>query len=190
MVKQMWNDTIELSSAGTFCLHLSSDEHQVPALPPRILCEPWSSDSGPLACTASTLLHGKQTHYSTANTLFPGHHPSPAQCLLDLSIMQRPHNTNFCDHLAQPPLRLIIMTKPGSGGTQLWSQHPEGRDRQISMSLRPAWSTAWAIQRNPILKIKQTGAGEMMAQWLRAPTALPEVLSSILSNHMVAHNHL
>jgi hypothetical protein len=29
-----------------------------------------------------------------------------------------------------------------------------------------------------------------MAQWLRAPTALPEVLSSIPSNHMGAHNHL
>ena len=30
-----------------------------------------------------------------------------------------------------------------------------------------------------------------MAQWLRILTALPEVLSSILSNHiMVAHNHL
>jgi hypothetical protein len=32
-------------------------------------------------------------------------------------------------------------------------------------------------------------AGEM-AQELRALTALPEVLSSIPSNHMVAHNHL
>jgi hypothetical protein len=29
-----------------------------------------------------------------------------------------------------------------------------------------------------------------MAQQLRAPTALPEVLSSNSSNHMVAHNHL
>jgi hypothetical protein len=29
-----------------------------------------------------------------------------------------------------------------------------------------------------------------MAQWLRALTALPGVLSSIPSNHMVAHNHL
>jgi hypothetical protein len=29
-----------------------------------------------------------------------------------------------------------------------------------------------------------------MAQWLRALTALPEDLSSITSNHMVAHNHL
>ena len=33
------------------------------------------------------------------------------------------------------------------------------------------------------------GAGEM-AQWLRALSTLPEVLSSIPSNHMVAHNHL
>jgi hypothetical protein len=33
------------------------------------------------------------------------------------------------------------------------------------------------------------GAGEM-AQWLKALTLLPEVLSSIPSSHMVAHNHL
>jgi hypothetical protein len=32
-------------------------------------------------------------------------------------------------------------------------------------------------------------AGEM-AQWLREPNALPKVLSSNPSNHMVAHNHL
>jgi hypothetical protein len=32
------------------------------------------------------------------------------------------------------------------------------------------------------------GAGEM-AQWMRAPTALPKVLSSNPSNHMVSHNH-
>ena len=31
-------------------------------------------------------------------------------------------------------------------------------------------------------------AGEM-AQWLRSLTALPEVLSSIPSTHMVAYNH-
>jgi hypothetical protein len=29
-----------------------------------------------------------------------------------------------------------------------------------------------------------------MAQWLRAPTTLPEVLISIPSNHMAAHSHL
>ena len=40
-------------------------------------------------------------------------------------------------------------------------------------------------------KIKNTDdwAGEM-AQKLRALPALPKVLSSIPSNHMVAHNHL
>jgi hypothetical protein len=38
-------------------------------------------------------------------------------------------------------------------------------------------------------KRKWFWAGEM-AQQLRALTALPEVLSSIPSNHMVAHNHL
>jgi hypothetical protein len=32
-------------------------------------------------------------------------------------------------------------------------------------------------------------AGEMV-QWVRALTALPKVLSSVPSNHMVAHNHL
>ena len=40
-----------------------------------------------------------------------------------------------------------------------------------------------------ILKKNMPGAGEM-AQWLRALTALPKVLSSTLSNHMVAQNLL
>ena len=40
-----------------------------------------------------------------------------------------------------------------------------------------------------LLKRHLSGAGEM-AQQLTALTALPEVLSSIPSNHMVAHNHL
>jgi hypothetical protein len=38
-------------------------------------------------------------------------------------------------------------------------------------------------------KKKLQGAGEI-AQRLRALTDLPKVLSSIPSNHMVAHNHL
>jgi len=37
--------------------------------------------------------------------------------------------------------------------------------------------------------MKGKGAGEM-AQWLKVLTALPEVLNSILSNHMVAHDRL
>jgi hypothetical protein len=36
---------------------------------------------------------------------------------------------------------------------------------------------------------KRSRAGEM-SQWVRALDALLEVLSSIPSNHMVAHNHL
>jgi hypothetical protein len=46
------------------------------------------------------------------------------------------------------------------------------------------------INKNKTTKIKKfPGAGEM-AQGLRAPTALPKVLSSNPSNHMVAHTHL
>jgi hypothetical protein len=46
------------------------------------------------------------------------------------------------------------------------------------------------IKRNKyILKKRLVCAGEM-AQRLRALTVLPEVLSSIPSNHVVAHNHL
>jgi hypothetical protein len=38
---------------------------------------------------------------------------------------------------------------------------------------------------------KVNGARDVeLAQWLRALTALPEVLSSIPSNYMVAYNHL
>jgi hypothetical protein len=40
-----------------------------------------------------------------------------------------------------------------------------------------------------LLKDATLRAGEM-AQWLRALTVLPEVLSSNPSNHVVAHNHL
>jgi hypothetical protein len=46
-------------------------------------------------------------------------------------------------------------------------------------------ATAWSITNQELL----LRAGEM-AQWLRALTAPPEVLSSIPNNHRVAHNHL
>jgi hypothetical protein len=44
---------------------------------------------------------------------------------------------------------------------------------------------------NDILLIKNGSqeAGDM-AEWLWAPTVLPEVMSSNRSNHMVAHSHL
>jgi len=40
------------------------------------------------------------------------------------------------------------------------------------------------------LSVKHNCQAREMAQQLRALTALPEVLSSIPRNHMVAHNHL
>ena len=42
--------------------------------------------------------------------------------------------------------------------------------------------------RNQPNRKKRSRAGKM-AQWLRALTALPKVLSSNPSNYMVAHNH-
>jgi hypothetical protein len=54
-------------------------------------------------------------------------------------------------------------------------------------------TNAHQIKINKSLKEKEKKrkkeAGEM-AQCLRALTVLPDVLSSILRNHMVAHNHL
>jgi hypothetical protein len=46
------------------------------------------------------------------------------------------------------------------------------------------------IINKPLKKEKRKGGAGEMAQRLRALTALPEVLSSIPDNHMVAHNHL
>jgi hypothetical protein len=45
------------------------------------------------------------------------------------------------------------------------------------------------LSMDPDYKEHNLGAGEM-TQWLRGLTALPKVLSSNPSNHMVAHNHL
>jgi hypothetical protein len=58
------------------------------------------------------------------------------------------------------------------------------------MSSGNAWGTS-IIHIYEYLPVNENiiGAGEM-AQQLRALTALAEVLSSIPSNHMVAHNHL
>jgi hypothetical protein len=42
----------------------------------------------------------------------------------------------------------------------------------------------------PFLSTRTNPRAGEMAQWVRALTALPKVLSSNPSNHMVAHNHL
>jgi len=47
-----------------------------------------------------------------------------------------------------------------------------------------------ALEGRMNIDIKRKEGARDMAQRLRALTALPEVLSSIPSDHMVAHNHL
>jgi hypothetical protein len=54
-------------------------------------------------------------------------------------------------------------------------------EQVLGQSVKATWRTL--SQKN------KTRAGEV-ALWLRAMTVLLEVLSSIPSNHMVAHNHL
>jgi hypothetical protein len=44
------------------------------------------------------------------------------------------------------------------------------------------------MRKESTINRREEGAGEM-AQWVRALTALPKVLSSNPRNHMVVHNH-
>ena len=72
-----------------------------------------------------------------------------------------------------------------SVGTWTFVLSFEGDDSEIAHLLG-----MMAILEMPLhIKTDDAWAGEM-TQWLRALTALPEVLSSNPSNHMVAHNHL
>jgi hypothetical protein len=75
----------------------------------------------------------------------------------------------------------------------LWKQRQEDLcEFKTSLVYRVNSRTDRATQRNPVSKRKRERkerVGEM-AQWLRAPIVLPEVLSSIPRNHMVAQNHL
>jgi hypothetical protein len=61
-------------------------------------------------------------------------------------------------------------------------------DFKTNLVYRASSQTARATQRNPVSKNNKQA--REMAQQLRALTALPKVLSSNPSNHMVAHNHL
>jgi hypothetical protein len=57
------------------------------------------------------------------------------------------------------------------------------------LGLKVCTTTTWLFKNFFLTKMLNLGAVEI-ALWLRALMALPEVLSSIPSNHMVAHNHL
>ena len=67
-------------------------------------------------------------------------------------------------------------------------QHSGGRGQWIS-GLQSEPQDSQCNTEKPCLENERNPAKEM-AQWLRAPTALPKVLSSIPSNYMVAHSHL
>jgi hypothetical protein len=86
---------------------------------------------------------------------------------------------------------VVKSTNCSSEGLEFKSQQPHG-DLQppiMRSDLLGCLKTA-TVYLHAINKsfLKRGGAGEM-AQWLRAPTALPKVPSSNPSNHMVAHNH-
>jgi hypothetical protein len=85
-------------------------------------------------------------------------------------------------------LGVVMVRKPGVQSPKY--QYLKGGGRRIS-SLRMATGQVLdqsGLTTRDVSKTNQS-AGEM-AKRLRALTALPEVLSSTPSNHMVAHNHL
>jgi hypothetical protein len=61
--------------------------------------------------------------------------------------------------------------------------------RRTSTIIGEGWCKECFKSSGVFINVEKAGAGEM-AQWLRALTALAEVLSSNPNNHMVAHNHL
>jgi hypothetical protein len=69
-----------------------------------------------------------------------------------------------------------------------------GSSKHVASSCSIKFFIEAEVDCNPIARttvsICWTPLAREMAQWLRELTALPEVLSSILSTHMVAFNHL
>jgi hypothetical protein len=91
-------------------------------------------------------------------------------------IQRRPHVRNY----------------PEGRTTDSGLSHELSQQNEYECWTRHAQKLAWALKvwaRLVAALRSSLGAGKM-AQRLRALAALPEVLSSIPSNHMVAHNHL
>ena len=61
---------------------------------------------------------------------------------------------------------------------------------EASLVFRASSRTARTLLHKEILSSKNKQTKNPNKGWLRALTALPKVLSSNPSNHMVAHNHL
>jgi hypothetical protein len=100
-----------------------------------------------------------------------GHSPSIASEMA-LSALQLGLGGPFSPDVSRLPLQSLLWVGSPSASS------PPSR----------AWAAFAYKSAKMTIKTFYSGAGEM-AQWLRALTALPEVLSSIPSNHMVAHNH-
>jgi hypothetical protein len=86
------------------------------------------------------------------------------------------------------------LTVSQSTGAQLLSVSP-AYFQNFQVAHGPFHMAEAVAQEPPLFQVKyiknniQIWAGEI-AQWLRALTALLEVLSSVPCTHMVAHNHL
>jgi hypothetical protein len=88
----------------------------------------------------------------------------------------KPTHWTVTDSILHPPTQTGTL-HPRSGGG--WTK---------SFTVLGLPQDAWPMTLLCIWNLK-VGAGEM-AQRLKGLTVLPEVLSSVPSNHMVAHNHL
>ena len=65
-----------------------------------------------------------------------------------------------------------------------------GQNAYLTLQVRHYLIRREPTEGSQLYAVERPSAAREMAQWLRALTALPEVLSSSPSNHMVAHNHL
>ena len=88
-------------------------------------------------------------------------------------------------HPSQKPGTAVCICNPSAGDRNRWIPGAHWPASLARLSEKPVSKNT--VQR--LKKIPHAWAGEM-AQKLRALVALPEVLSSIPSNHMVAHSHL
>ena len=77
---------------------------------------------------------------------------------------------------------------PPSQRAQQMQEAESRRPRGVSQEGAGLGGTQGTAHNDMNSKNSRSWAGEI-AQWLRAQTSLANVLSSILSNHMVAHNH-
>jgi hypothetical protein len=85
---------------------------------------------------------------------------------------------------------LVSLIRPHSQVAHAFNPSTEKAEAGGSLSSRPAWSIELHRETLSQKQTKNKNRAEEMAQWLRTLASLLEVLSSVPSNSMVAHNHL